>query len=84
MGHSGSEGHIEVTYVHRRWGPSGLCWGVGRRKVHTARTGARLCCADSRRTRLRSRCRSSCTRPGQSGTRWSAGYTRTLGKKRTT
>lgn len=72
-----------MTYVRRRWGPSGLVWGAGRRKERTVRTVGLLCCAGSRRTRLRSCSRSSCTWPGRSDTRWSAGYTRTLRKKGT-
>lgn len=74
-------GCVAVTYVHRRLGPSGFCWGAGRRTARTARTVGPACCADSRHTRLRSRCRTPRTRPGQSGTTWSAGYTHTLRKK---
>lgn len=74
----GVRGHLQVTHARRRWGLSGLGWGAGSRKARTAHTVARSCCADSPRTRRRSRCRSSCTRPGQSGRTWRAGYTRTL------
>lgn len=81
--HSGVRGYIEVTYARRRWGPSGLGSGAGSRRAHTARTVVPPCCADSRRTRRRSCCRSSCTRPGRSGTMWHVGYTRTLRKKKT-
>lgn len=70
-----------MTHARRRWGPSGRGSGAGSRRAHTARTAGPPCCVDSRRTRLRSCCRSSCTWPGRSGTMWSAGYTRTLRSK---
>lgn len=66
------------THARRRWGRAGPGWGAGRRRGRTARTAARRCCAGSRRTRRRSRCPSSCTRPGRSGTKRRAGCTRTL------
>lgn len=76
-----NHGCVAVTYVHRCLGPSGFCWGAGRRTARTARTVGQACCAHSRHTRLRSRCRMPHTRPGRSGTTWSAGYTHTLRKK---
>lgn len=66
------------THARRRWGRAGPCWGAGSRRGRTARTAARWCCAGSPRTRRRSRCPSSCTRPGRSGTTWRVGCTRTL------
>lgn len=69
------------TYARRRWGPAGLGSGAGSRRARTARTVGRWCCVDSPRTRRRSRCPSSCTRPGRSGTTRRAGCTRTLGKR---
>ncbi len=78
--HSAVRGDEEVTYAHRHRGPSGPGSGAGSSRAHTARTVGPPYCVGSRRTRLRSRCRSSCKRPGRSDTTWSGGYTHTLRK----
>lgn len=81
--HSEVRGYVEVTHARRRSGPAGLGSGAGRRTARTARTVGPPCCVDSPRTRLRSCCRSSCTRRGRSDTMWSDGCTHTLRRKGT-
>lgn len=72
-----------TTYARRRLGLAGLGSGAGSRTARSARTAGPPCCVDSPRTRLRSCCRSSCTRRGRSDTRWSDGCTHTLRRKQT-